>query len=279
MGYKFQFSVCMNVYHKDDPDNFQTAFTSIVNQTVKPDQIVLVVDGPIPEKLDAVIRGFASCEELQVIRLEENQGLGKARGIGLAACKYPLVAMMDADDISVSDRFERQLEVFAENPALSIVGGQITEFIDDPTNIVGCREVPITDAQIKKRIRGRNPMNHVTVMLKLQDVVQAGGYQDWLYHEDYFLWIRMAAAGMQFANVPQVLVNVRIGEQMYQRRGGWKYFMAGYRLQKYMLDNGMSNALIFSLNVVRRFLVQIAMPNSLRGWIYRKFARTHRGKK
>ena len=112
-------------------------------------------------------------------------------------------------------------------------------------------------------------------MLKLQDLLQAGGYQDWLYHEDYYLWIRMAAAGMRFANLPQVLVNARVGEQMYQRRGGWKYFVAGYQLQKYMLDHGMSSIPMFTMNVTRRFVVQVAMPNFLRGWIYRKFARTH----
>ena len=135
--------------------------------------------------------------------------------------------------------------------------------------------MPLDDRTIKNRIQSRNPINHMTVMLKLQDLLQAGGYQDWLYHEDYYLWVRMAAAGMRFANLPQVLVNARVGEQMYQRRGGWKYFVSGYQLQKYMLDHGMSSIPMFAMNVTRRFVVQVAMPNFLRGWIYRKFARTH----
>ena len=117
-------------------------------------------------------------------------------------------------------------------------------------------------------------MNQVTVMFKKDDVAEVGGYIDWYCEEDYYLWIRLAIAGKKFGNVNENLVNVRVGDEMYQRRGGWKYFKSEAKLQKYMLSNGMINSLRYLINVCERLLLQVLMPNKLRGWIFQKLART-----
>lgn len=154
-----------------------------------------------------------------------------------------------------------------------MVGGVIDEFIGEVANVVGSRIVPEVDKEIKAYLKSRCPMNLVTVMLRKNIVQKVGGFQDWYCEEDYFLWIRLALAGAKFHNIPEVLVKVRVGKDMYQRRGGKKYFMSEARLQKYMLSHHVISLSRFIYNVMVRFIVQVVMPNTVRGWVFRTFAR------
>lgn len=271
---KIPFSVAMCVYGGDKPEWFDEALTSITAQTVRPDEIVLVVDGPIPETIKNVIEKHkAAFEKLNVVYLPENVGHGNARRKSLENCKCNLVALMDADDICVENRFEQQLAIFASNPDLSIVGGNINEFIDSTDNIVGKRIVPQNDAEIKEYLKKRCPFNQMTVMFKKEDVHVAGGYIDWYCNEDYYLWLRMFEKSFRFANTGTVLVNARVGNEMYQRRGGIKYFKSEARLQKYMYDKKIIGLSTYIINVMKRLIVQVILPNKIRGFVFQKFAR------
>lgn len=268
------FSVCMSVYRNDNADDFLTAIRSINNQSVQPKEIVLVVDGPIPEAMEnAICMSKDEIPIMKVIRLEKNMGHATARQTGLDAATHNLCAVMDSDDIAVSNRFEKQLDVFEQHPEVSVVGGIIHEFIGSPDNVVGKRLVPQKDEDIKSYLRSRCPMNLVTVMLKRDDVKKVGGYLDWYCEEDYYLWIRLAQNGYKFYNIQDNLVNVRVGEEMYQRRGGWKYFKSEAKLQRYMLKHDVISLPKYIYNVLLRFIVQVMMPNSVRGWVFRTFAR------
>ena len=270
---RYRFSVSMCVYGGDNANNFDLALESVYNQTLPPDEVVLVVDGPVPNIIDEVIKKYEEHNGFKIIRLAVNSGHGEARRIGLENCSNELVALMDSDDISVRDRFEKQICVFKNDDSVSIVGGQIKEFIDSTENVVGVRNVPLKDAEIKSYMCKRCPMNQVTVMFKKSDVQSVGGYIDWYCEEDYYLWIRMALAGLKFANIDSNLVYVRVGEEMYQRRGSVKYFASEAKLQKYMLTNGVINFATYAVNVTERFVLQVLMPNRLRGWAFQKFAR------
>ena len=119
-----EFSVSMCVYGGDDPAFFDAALGSVVGQTVPPSEIVLTVDGPVPPDTEGVIGKYrarlaGSGTSFQVVRLEANMGHGEARRICFDHCNYDLIALMDADDLSVPDRFEKQLAVFAGDPSLS----------------------------------------------------------------------------------------------------------------------------------------------------------------
>ena len=268
-----KFSVSMCVYGGDNPEWFKTAVDSILNQTATPDEVVLVVDGPVPETLDNIIKVYESQSIFNVIRLPENQGHGNARRIGLENCSNEIVALMDADDISLPTRFEQQLKCFANDKDVAIVGGNISEFIDTPENIVAHRLVPQTDTEIKEYMKKRCPMNQMTVMFKKSFVQSVGGYIDWYCNEDYYLWLRMAMAGMKLANISDILVNARVGKDMYSRRGGIKYFKSEAKLQKFMLDNKIIGLTTYAVNVAKRLIVQVLLPNSIRGWVFKKFAR------
>ncbi len=274
-----QFSVSMCVYGGDDPCFFDCAINSIVEQSVHPSEIVLTVDGPVPETIETVIQKYRDrlpqeSIDFKVVYLEKNLGHGEARRICFENCTYDLIALMDADDLSLPYRFEKQLARFAKDAELSVVGGNIQEFIGTPENCVGKRIVPQGDADIKTYIKKRCPMNQVTVMFRKTAVEAVGGYIDWFCEEDYYLWIRMALAGKSFANVPENLVNVRVGEEMYQRRGGWRYFKSEARLQRFMLKNKMIGFPRYFVNVFERFVMQVILPNKLRGFLFRKLARS-----
>lgn len=268
-----EFSVSMCVYGRDNPEWFRTAVESVINQTLKPSEIVLVVDGPVEGELKDIIKIYEQQEIFNVVYLSENQGHGNARRKGLENCKYDLVALMDADDISLPNRFEKQINEFVMDESLSIVGGNISEFIDCQENVVGYRIVPGTHLQIVEYLKKRCPFNQVTVMFKKSLVEEVGGYVDWYCEEDYYLWLRMFLAGFKFKNVPDTLVDVRVGKEMYSRRGGWKYFKSEKELQKYMLKNKIIGRGTYFINVLKRFVVQVLLPNRLRGWVFRKFAR------
>lgn len=271
------FSVAISVYKNDSPVHFDRALESIYTlQTVKPSEIVLVVDGPVATVIDQVIEKYTEiCGNLlKVIRLEENGGLGNALRIAVENSKYELIARMDSDDISVPTRFEQQLKVLDEQPDVDIVGGDITEFIGDESNIVALRKVPCSDAEIKAYMKIRCAMNHVSVMYRKSAVQEAGGYLDLFWNEDYYLWIRMFERGSIMANTGTPLVNVRTGEDMYKRRGGKKYYLSEKFLQDYMLERNMISRTTYYSNLAKRLIVQRVLPNFVRGFVFKTLARS-----
>ena len=275
------FSVAMSVYGKDNPEWFDTALHSIINQTIIPNEIILVEDGPIPESIDYIIKKYQNIcleEKIQfvVIKFPNNKGLGIALKEAINSCHNEIIARMDSDDISVSTRFEEQLQYVINHPEIDIVGGNIEEFIGDKTNIVGKRIVPRTNEEIQAYMKRRCPFNHMSVMYRKSSVQNAGGYQDWFWDEDYFLWIRMWQKKSVFANTGTTLVYVRVDENMYQRRGGKKYYESEKKLQKYMLDNGMISPLLYTSNIAKRYILQVLLPNRVRAFVYQNFARKNR---
>jgi glycosyltransferase involved in cell wall biosynthesis len=269
-----KFSVCISVYKNDNPTEFRSAFDSIINQTVPPSEIVLVEDGPVSGELELLVKEIESqIEILKVIRLPKNVGHAGARQAAMNAATNDLVAIMDADDISVNNRFELQLKAYTLRTDSAVIGGQIKEFVGEQTNVVGERIVPENDKDIKAYLKSRCPMNFVTVMYRKSAVENVGGFIDWYCEEDYYLWIRLAQQGYKFYNLPDNLVNVRVGEEMYQRRGGWRYFKSEARLQRYMLNHHIISLPQYLYNVIGRFVLQVAMPNKIRGVIFQKLLR------
>ena len=176
-----KYSVLMSLYVKEDPDNFRIAINSMINQTLPPDEIVLVEDGLLTADLYAVIDEIKNAYPRLITSVvhENNQGLGLSLQHGLEAARNEIIARMDTDDISVLERCEKQLNFMNINPDVTIVGGQIEEFIDEITNVVGKREVPISDKELKEFLKSRCPFNHMTVMFRKSDILEVGNYQEW----------------------------------------------------------------------------------------------------
>lgn len=218
------FSVLMSVYKKEKPAFLDKALKSIEDQTVQPNQIVLVADGPLTESLNNVIEGHRKNfpEKYDILKLPHNRGLGFALQKGVEHCYYDRIARMDTDDISVNNRFELQLKAIEEEPDLAIVGGKIDEFLGNLDRIVGKRNVPLPNEEIRKFIKWRNPFNHPTVMINKNAVMRVGNYQANGKIEDYFLWSKLVIANYKVKNLPEVLVHMRVDAGIYSRRGDYQ---------------------------------------------------------
>lgn len=270
-----RYSVLMPVRAGEEPEYLKAAIRSMLEQTVPPDELVIVCDGPLTESADRVL---LACEKehpgrFKIIRMKKSAGTARALNAGLRFCRNELVARMDSDDISLPDRCERQLEAFCRIPGLALLSGYIAEFETDPDDARYVRRVPCTREQIRRFARSRNPMNHMAVMYRRSEVEKAGGYIGIPYAEDYYLWARMLQRGCRAANLDTVLVKVRTGDRMYERRGGAEYAGSMYALQKRFLRMHFITRGDFLLNCAIRTAVSL-VPVKVRGVFYKKRLRS-----
>lgn len=267
------FSVLLSVYRKEQPFYFRQSLDSIFLQTLLPDEVVLVKDGPLTAALERVVEEYAlKFPALKVITLSKNQGLGKALNEGLKHCSYELVARMDTDDVAKPERFEKQMAVFDVHPELDVVGAWIDEFEEEVTNVISVRKLPVLHEDILAFAKKRNPINHPVVMFKKSAVVAAGEYQHFPLFEDYYLWVRMLMNGSKFYNIPESLLYFRFSPDMFKRRGGWRYARDEFRFQCTLLKLGFIGYFEFCRNVGIRFVSRI-IPNEWRSLLYKKILR------
>ena len=267
------FSVLLSIYNRESPISLCQSLDSIFVQTVSPNEVVLVEDGPLSSELNDIISEYsAKYPILKIIPLPTNQGLGKALNEGLKHCSYDIVARMDTDDIAKPDRFEKQIRVFQEHPELDVVGAWIDEFEETTSNIISTRKLPEVHDDICQFAKKRNPENHPVIMFRKQAVLAAGGYQHFPLFEDYYLWIRMLQNGAKFYNIQESLLYFRFSPAMFKRRGGLKYVTTELRFQNQLRNLGFITSSEYLYNVFIRVITRM-MPNSLRAILYKKALR------
>jgi len=269
-----KFSVVMSVYAKENPSFLSKCLESLSAQTVMPDELIVVKDGPLPEELERVLAESCFPSEMQVIALPENVTQGPARAIGLEAARNEWVAVMDSDDICRPDRFEKQLEMIERNPELGLIGGQIAEFADIPGDIKAVRKVPLDHDDIVTYAKSRNPFSQMTVMLKRDLAISAGNYRYFPCFEDYDLWVRMIKKGAICRNHADVLVDARVGSGMYERRRGIAYVKHEWEMQKQLRKLGIVGTGRFIMNVIMRIPVRL-LPGKFLALLYNRFARSN----
>jgi hypothetical protein len=246
------FALLVSVYDGDRPDYVRRALRSAVtDQKVRPDQVIIVRDGPVGADLARCLDEIAATcvSPVTFVPLEHNSGLGPALDRGLAASWYDVVARMDADDIAMPHRFEVQLPLIAE---ADIVGSGLLEFVEDTDQIVGQRVPPLDPGHIARYARVHDPFNHPTVVYRRQAVLAAGGYGDHPLMEDYALFVRMIQGGARTLNVAEPLVFYRVGETAFKRRGGMALLRSELRLQREFRRSGFTSPVEYARNVVVR---------------------------
>ncbi len=263
-------SVLMSVYKNDKAEWLKLAVESVINQTKKPEEVVLIIDGPIGEELRGAVQELqAKYAEIKTFQNEKNLGLGLTLQHGIQKCKNEIVARMDSDDYSVPTRFEIELEYMLKNN-LDLVGSSVKEFMGDVNNVVATKTVPTTQEAIKKYSKTRNPFCHPSVMFKKSAVLAAGNYIDMKLCEDYYLWVRMLQNNCKVGNIAESLVYMRTSEDMYKRRGGRSYYNSQKQLLKYMKKTKYIGTFTYLKSCCARFFVQVMLPNSLRQKMYLK---------
>lgn len=267
------FSVLLSLYYKENPIFLRQSLDSVFRQTLPPDEVILVEDGPLTEALYAVVKEYErKYSMLKVVPLSENVGLGRALNEGLKHCSHELVARMDTDDIALPDRFERQVALFTEKPDVDVCSAWIEEFADNPLHILSGRKVPETHWEIMLYARKRSPINHPVVMFRKSALLSVGCYKHFPLLEDYYLWIRMLINGAKFYNIQENLLYFRTSPQMFKRRGGWKYFRNEFRFQRELLGMKFIGFTRFIRNISIRFIFRI-IPNQLRTVLYKTMLR------
>lgn len=268
-----KFSVLLSLYYKESPAYLRLSLDSVFRQTLPPDEVILVEDGPLTPELYQVVNDFASRhKELKIVVNEKNCGLGISLNEGLKYCSYTLVARMDTDDICKPERFARQVAYMEEHPDIDVVGAWIDEFQEDVTQVVSTRKLPEAPEEICKFGKKRNPMNHPVVMFRKKAVEEAGGYQPFYLFEDYYLWVRMLLNGAKMYNIQEALLWFRFSPQMFKRRGGLRYALVETRFLWKLYRLGYVPLTKSCQHILIRFMTRIA-PNRIRSKIYKKLIR------
>lgn len=265
------FTVLLPCYVNDSAEALEMSFRSVTDaQTRRPDQVVVVVDGPVPALLDARIDRLAATSSVptRVLRLPHNVGLGSALTQGLAVCAHDVIARQDADDVSLPERFERQLPLVEDGHDL--VGSSLVEFDSVVTDLGRRRVPPLRPGAIARGARFAQPVFHPTAVYRRSFVERVGGYEDLPFLEDYWLFARMIHAGARVANVAEPLVRYRVGDGAYSRRGGLAILRSEIELQRRFHAIGFTSTPQFVRNLVVRATYRLT-PVSVRRAAYRRF--------
>lgn len=269
------FSVLISLYIKEKPEFLAECLESLKNQTLQANEVVIVFDGKITSELEDVVSQYSKELPIKVIRLAENVGLGKALQKGVLACNHEIIARMDTDDIATPDRFEKQINFLKTNPQVSVLGSNISEFNLQPDDLKRKRVLPEKHSEIYEFAKFRCPINHPTVVLKKEDVLQSGNYSGkLLLWEDYTLWVTMLSKGYIFHNLQENLLHFRVkdGRETIKRRSGLKYALNELKFAKYMRKIGFLSLPEYLKFIILRPLGRL-LPTGILLYIYNKIYR------
>lgn len=269
-----KYSVLMSLYKREHPEYLRLALDSMIHQTVKPDEIVLVEDGPLTDELYEVVREYKErCRDLlHIVENKTNIGLGLALNKGLKTCRNELIARMDTDDISKPERCEKQLKRFDEKPELAIISSHIDEFFGDKENVISQRKVPITSEEIYNYAKKRSAFNHPAVMYRKSAVLAEGGYSDLKRNQDVDLFGRMLFRGYKSENIDESLLWFRSSEELAVRRKSWENTWSYIATIKKFWKMGYSSFIDFVVVAAAQTGMYL-MPAKLQNWAYKKFLR------
>lgn len=257
-------SVLMAVYSGDKPEYLRAAIDSLFWQTLMPDQIVVVADGPLTNELYSVISSYS---DICFLQLESNLGLGEALNKGLRCCDGELVIRMDADDICTKNRVQLQVDFMNSHPDVVVSSGFVQERDSEMTSLVAIKSVPLESANIDKAAKYRNPINHMAAVFRKEAVLSVGGYPPLRKAQDYALWSLLLVKGYAIGNISDVLVQARTGSEFYERRG-LQYFKGEMELLSFQRRIGFLTHSQYLLSFCFRAIVRLS-PKLLKIAFYR----------
>jgi glycosyltransferase involved in cell wall biosynthesis len=269
--YSKKFSVVLAVCFYDKLIFLKQSILSLLSQTIKPDEIIIVTSGKIDNKISLYLKKIA--EEYKYIKLVKSEihlTPGQARSLAISHTKYDLIGIMDSDDISRKDRFEKEIKAIYQFNA-DVVGGVISEFHHVINDLNRYRRVPKYHSEILKFAKFRSPVNHVTIFFKKTAYLRSGPYKNINFVEDYDLIIRMIETGSKFHNLTDILVDVRI-KDVTSRRAGIDYFNAEFLLFKEMYKKQFINKYEYMFNIAIRYIARI-IPSFMQHILYKFFLR------
>jgi len=207
-------TVLMGVYN--GLPRLEHAIGSIQQQTLGDFEFLIIDDGS-SDGSGRVIRRLADADtRIRLISHATNRGLGAMLNQGVLEARGALIARMDADDFSLPERLERQVEYFRQHPGTDVVGSYALD-VDARGHRIRERRVPVAHERIVDLVWS-NPFIHTTVMFRREAVLRVGSYAAHLQRrQDYDLWFRCVRAGLQLANIPEALVHYHFSDETMRR--------------------------------------------------------------
>ena len=269
-------SVLLPIYYKESSVVIKKCLNSMLEQTIKPDEIVCALDDPSTNEIEQVVDNFRDSSGIKIVKCycKRGSGLGAVLNAGVQHCNCDYIARMDADDIAVPERLEKERDFLDENTAIDVVGSNIAEFETSPEEIIAYRNVPANDNECKNMLKRRDPINHMAAMYRRASVLKAGNYsKDMMSCEDTYLWTAFYAAGLKFANIQENLIYVHAGREMYERRGGKKAYRYVKKAIQYKKSVGLisNSELLFQKAI--NYCVLVLMTNRMRAFVYERALR------
>jgi len=264
------FSVLLSVYESENPDYLDQALFSIWDeQTLKPSQIVLVQDGVLPKGLLSIVNKWTTSlpDIFTVVPLTHNIGLGAALNEGLNYCQYDLIARMDSDDIALPERFEKQVMFMEKHPEIAASSAQLEEWDASLMRCLGKRQLPLDSNSLANFAKRRSPLSHPLAIIRKDILLSLGGYPPLRKAQDYALWSLMIASGYKLANIPETLLKMRTGNELFTRRG-WSYFKEELKLLEYQKEIGFLSRKDYFTNALLKAVLRLS-PDFIKSLAYR----------
>lgn len=218
-------AVLLPVYKADNPHYIKQSINSLLQQTYERIKIYIGVDGPVSIEINKTLESVGD-ERVRIIHFGQNRGLAMVLNDLISfACKddCDYYARMDADDVSLFDRFAKQALFLDQNPEVDVVGGAIEEINENSINTGKQVFYPETNAQCRNFFRYRDPLAHPAVMFRKRYFEKVKGYRpEYRKNQDTMLWYDGFLNGCVFSNLNSIVLKFRVTSDFYNRRNGWK---------------------------------------------------------
>lgn len=272
----FAFAAMLCLYKNNLAAEVEEALqAAFIAQELPPEQLIVVFDGPVPIDVSDVIGCFEETHDVKRVVFNQCRGHGVARAAAVNACEYDWLAIIDADDISMPNRFSNLYRVIEQHPEAAVIGGGLVEFHSEDGEMSFGHTVrfPETPVAVRRYIAARSPIAQPTSILRVAAIKEVGNYQTWFNNEDYHLWIRLVAAGYGLWNVQEPILWFRTSPDLFVRRGGFKYWWNEVKLQLFSYNHGTTTLGYLMLGAIVRFAVQVLLPAPARKFFYSRILR------
>ena len=262
-------SIVLNIWDGDNFVSLRRSLNSISQQKLKPEEVIVVIDGAISSELEAVVSQFAKQDDfrVQLIRIPTAKGLWNGRNQGIAASRNEFIALHDADDVMHPERLSVQIRQILANE-IDILGSPVFEFDSISGEIIGLRKFD-TDSDFLKKMLWQNVINNSSVMLRKSAVDSVGGLRNVYLAEDYDLYLRLLRAGKKIFITKEVLPAFSVDDKTSKRRGGVKFFSTELSLHQTVKSFNYFGSLRLFLRLFLRLIFRLS-PNFVRDF-HRKF--------
>lgn len=259
-------SVLLSIYAKTTFLEFIKSFTSIINQTKKSDEIIIIFDGMVKFDIRFYLRNF---KKVKIIQNNANTGLGRSLKRGLTKCTGDIIIRQDSDTFNSRNRFFhiwKNISIYKYD----IIGSYMTENLKNNFKLI--KKVPLNQNEIYNELNLRNSFNHPTVGFNKYSIKKIGGYENVLFFEDYYLWLKSKIMLLRMKNLQHNLVFTDIDDTFFQRRFGIKYYK---HFLKFLFLSKKKNYITFHnllISLIIRTLI-LSLNLNLLKLFYKKFLR------